>query len=528
MTEPTNYDVVIVGSGFGGAPSALRLAEKGYSVLVLEKGRRFQPEDFPKTNWNLKRWMWMPQLGWRGLFKMTFLPHITALSGVGVGGGSLTYANTLPLPKSGFFSAPSWAHLGKWADELAPHYDTAQRMLGATKNELPTYSDEVIREVAEDLGREDKYELTNVAVFFGKSGETVPDPYFGGEGPARTGCNGCGGCMLGCRYGAKNTLDRNYLFLAEKRGVRVNPDTEVTWVRPLPTGGYRIDARHGTSAITVRNKRRSFTAKHVIFAGGVLGTVPLLLKLKRSRFGLPNLSDHVGRFVRTNSEVLMGIVSRDHDMSQGIAIGSILHTDDHSHVEPVRYPAGAGFFRLMAAPHATGNTLAARLTSSVRELARHPMKHFKASVLPDWARYTLIMLYMRTLDGHLTLKLGRGLRTGGGLGLSTELSAGPSPTASIPEADEIGQRIADKVGGVMQSMVTETLQGIPTTAHILGGCCMGRDETEGVIDAQHRVHGYDGLYVIDGSAVSANPGVNPALTITALAERAASFFPPRS
>src|SRR5512140_2702970 len=397
-----DQDFVISGSGFGGSVSALRLVEKGYRVLLLEKGRRLGPADFPKTNWNLKRWFWLPRLGFRGLFKMTFLRHVTALSGVGVGGGSLVYANTLPVPKDDFFNAPSWGSLASWKTELAAHYATALRMLGATRNPVVTPPDEILRDVAKEIGREDSFEMTNVAIYFGQPGITVPDPFFGGEGPERTGCTSCGGCMLGCRYGAKNTLDRNYLWLAEKRGLKIEADTEVTWVRPLSTGGYEITARKGTSFLPFLNREVKFTARNVVFAGGVLGTVPLLLRLKESPDGLPRLSDRVGEFVRTNSEVLMGIVSAksEPDLSKGIAIGSIVHTDEHSHLEPVRYPAGSGFFRLLAMPHAPGETIPARFAAALARFARQPLRSLRAFFVADWAKRTMILLYMRTVDGH--------------------------------------------------------------------------------------------------------------------------------
>ena len=353
-------------------------------------------------------------------------------------------------------------------------------------------------------------------MYFGEPGKTVPDPFFGGEGPDRTGCIGCGACMTGCRFGAKNTLDRNYLYLAEKRGLEVHTETEVTAVRPVDGGGYRVEARGG----------RVFTAKNVVFAGGVLGTLDLLLRMKADPAGLPRLSDRLGAFVRTNSESLIEVVSnrRDHDLSKGIAIGSILETDEHSHLEPTRYGAGSGFFRLLAAPHVAGASFWSRMANLAGSVARHPIKLLRALTVPDFSKYSVILLYMRTLEGSLRMKLGRGLTTGFTKGLTTELGEGAAPTASIPEATDLAHRVAAKVDGLPVSLVTETRpRRADDVAHILGGCCMwaATEQDERVIDRRdHRVFGYDGLFVIDGSAVSANPGVNPSLTITALAERA--------
>ncbi len=520
------WDFVIVGSGFGGSVSALRLVEKGYRVLVLEKGKRFTPDEYPKSNWNLPKWLWLPSLGFRGIFKMTFLRHVTALTGVGVGGGSLVYANTLPIPPDNFFTAPSWGCLAEWKGELAPHYDVARRMLGTARNPRMTPPDEVLRGVAEEIGRGGSWHPTDVAVFFGTPGETVSDPYFGGEGPPRTGCTFGGGCMIGCRDGGKNTLDKNYLFLAERRGLSIEADTEVTWIRPRAGGGFEVTARHGRSPFPFLRTRRTYTARNVVLAGGVLGTVELLLKLKETSDGLPKVSDRLGEFVRTNSEVQMGVVSDSgEDLSKGIAIGSILQTDEHSHLEPVRYPAGSGFFRLLAMPHAPGDTVLQRFLNAGGVLFRHPLKTLKAWLTPDWAKHTMILLYMRTVEGTLRMKLGRGIRTGFRRGLSTGDGTGPQAKAWLPEATELSQKVEKRLGGFTQSLLTETLLGIPTTAHILGGCCMGESAATGVIDHRHRVFGYEGLYVIDGSAISANPGVNPSLTIAALAERAMTFIP---
>ncbi|MBI4616937.1 MAG: GMC family oxidoreductase [Planctomycetes bacterium] len=521
-----DWDYVVVGSGFGGSVCALRLVEKGYRVLVLEKGRRFAPADFPRTNWDVKRWLWLPRLGMRGLFQMSFFRHMTVLSGVGVGGGSLVYGNTLPIPKDDFFEAPSWARLAPWKDELAPHYSTARRMLGAVPNPMLGLPDHVIGEIAKDLGRPEEHHPTTVAVYFGESGKTVPDPYFGGEGPERTGCIGCGGCMLGCRHGAKNTLDHNYLWLAERRGLTLSADTEVTWIRAIPGGGYEVRARVGPEFLASRRRPVRHTARNVVLAGGVLGTLALLFRLKASRHGLPNLSDRLGWSVRTNSESLIGVTSRRRsaDFSKGIAISSILHTDRHSHLEPVRYPEGSNFFRLLTAPHVAGRTGAQRLARLAGIVLGHPLDYLRLLSVPDWAKHSIILLYMRTLEGCLRLRPSRGH-----LGaLATALDEGPAPTASIPEATDLACRVAAKIDGLPSALITETLFGVPSTAHILGGCCMGDSSATGVIDHRHRVFGYDGLYVVDGSAISANPGVNPSLTIAALGERAMGFVPENS
>jgi len=527
----SHWDWIVIGSGFGGSVSALRLVEKGYRVLLLEKGKRFQPQDFADNNWDLKRWMWMPGVGLQGIFQMSFLPHVTVMHGVGVGGGSLVYANTLPTPRDAFFEASSWGHLAEWKRELAPHYATAKRMLGATENPLMTRGDRVLEEIAHEIGRPEHFHPTEVAVYFGAPGKRVPDPFFGGKGPERVGCTFCGACMTGCKVGAKNTLDKNYLWLAEHAGLTLVPETEVVAVRPRDGKGYVVEAKSGVPGLGKKRKSLSYTADRVVFAGGVMGTMPLLLAMKADKRGLPHLSERLGEAVRTNSESLIGVIAPEAEaaFSKGVAITSILHTDDHSHIEPVRYGDGSGFFRTMVLPHSPGGNLAERVAAMVKNVVKDPRTWAKALRIEDFARQSQIMLYMRTLEGTLRMRLGRSALNGFQRGLVTELDdPTQAPKAFMPEATELAERFAQKVGGVTASMLTETLLGVPSTAHILGGAGMGRHADEGVIDKDHKVFGYDGLYVIDGSAVSANPGVNPSLTITALAERAMSKIPTRA
>lgn len=514
-----DYDYIIIGSGFGGSVSALRLAEKGYKVLVLEKGKEWRNQDFPKSSWNIRRWLWMPFLRLFGFFKITFFRHITILSGVGVGGGSLVYANTLPVPKSKFFQSPSWAHLADWEKELRPFYPVALKMLGANRNPILQIGDKALQQMATEIGKEHLFEPTNVAVFFGEAEKTVPDPYFDGEGPERAGCNHCGGCMIGCRYNAKNTLDKNYLFLARKRGVAVQAESEVRDVRPLggPDGseGYRVSWKRSTRFLGAKG---TLTSRGVIFAGGVLGTVPLLLKLKDG--SLPNLSGKVGEGVRTNSESLVGITDykREKTFSEGVAIGSILHTDENSHLEPVRYPAGSGFWRILMAPMAHGGSFFKRQMLVFMDLLRDPISNLRTYFVDDWARRTQILLFMQTLDS--TLRFRKGI-----FGMGSAVDNGQKPSAFVPEARDLANHYARIVGGKPTALATETMLGIPTTAHILGGCVMGKDADEGVIDSENRVFGYQNMFICDGSMISANPGVNPSLTITAISERAMSKIP---
>jgi cholesterol oxidase len=512
------YDYAIIGSGFGGSVSACRLTEKGYDVLMLEKGSELKAQDFPETNWNIKRWLWAPVFGFRGLFQIRPFRHVTVLAGNGVGGGSLTYANTLPIPRRHFFVNPAWAGLADWETELAPHYQMARHMLGAAPTNFLTPADALLKMIAEERGTPEAFEKPHVAIFMGEPGKTVPDPYFGGEGPARTGCIKCGACMTGCRHGAKNSLDKNYLYFARKRGLTLQADTEVFHVSPLSSGGYLIKTKVGRGIFGRRVA--AYRAKNVIFSAGALGTNSLLLRLKEDPTALPSISEQLGHRVRTNSEslIMVTIPESPDDQSTGIAINSLLQTDDHSHLEMVRYGSGSGFFRMITAPHVGGAPGFLQIFKMIIAVFTRPWLFFRVFFVRGWASATMILLYMRSTEGTIRFrrKYGR---------MDTELEGGDRPRANIPEATELAHLIAEKTGGLAQSSFIEPIFDIPTTAHILGGCCMGDSAHTGVIDSRHRLYGYDGIYVIDGSSISANLGVNPSLTITALAERAMSFIP---
>lgn len=515
-----NFDYVIIGSGFGGSVSALRLSEKGYKVLIIEKGKWFKSEDFPKTNWDLKKWIWEPKLLMKGFFKMTFLNHVTVLSGVGVGGGSLTYANTLPIPKQHFFTSGSWATLNNWEEELKPHYDTAYKMLGAAINPKLHAADNVIKEIAIEIGKETHFEAAKVAVFFGEAGRTVDDPYFEGKGPNRTGCTHCGACMTGCRYNAKNTLDKNYLYLAQQLGAEILAEKEVCNVSAIGnedgSDGYKIEFKSSIG----KKENGSFTAKGVIFSGGVLGTVPLLLKLKQK--SLPNLSEKTSCNIRTNNESLLLVTSTEKnskDFSKGLAIGSILHTDENSHLEPVRYGDGSSFFRMLTIPVVHHKFALVRVLGILGLVIKHPIKLMKTIFINNYAKRTTVLLFMQTLDSTLRIKLGKITR------MKTEKEEGQKPNAFIPEALTLGKKFGEIVNGIPYANFTDVLLGTPTTAHILGGAVMGENISEGVIDKHCNVFGYKNMMICDGSMISANPGVNPSLSITAITEYTMSKIP---
>jgi cholesterol oxidase len=518
--QETAYDadVVVIGSGFGGSVAALRAAEKGYRVAVLEAGRRFTNETLPKTSWELKKFLWAPRLGWMGIQRITPLNDVLVLSGAGVGGGSLVYANTLYTPLDDFFGDRQWAHITDWKAELAPYYDQAERMLGVTKNTTMTPSDIEMKAVAEEMGVGHTFTLTPVGVFFGPAGTSVPDPYFGGAGPDRTGCIQCGECMIGCRHNAKNRLDLTYLHLAEGLGAVIHPETTVTAVRPRPEGGYLVETQHTTR----RGKHATYTAAQVVFAAGTLGTQRLLLRM-RDEGVLPRLSSRLGELTRTNSEAILGAMSKRKgvDYTRGVAITSSFYPDARTHVEPVRYGRGSNAMGLLSTHMTDGGGRLPRWVKWVGQVLRHPLLTRRLLWLRGWSERTIIVLVMQSLDNSLTVRRKRSLF---GERLVTKQGHGePNPTW-IPVGNEVTRRVAKRIGGVPGGSVGE-IANIPMTAHIIGGCPIGDSPDTGVLDPWHRLYGYEGLHVVDGAAVSANLGVNPSLTITAQAERAMAFWP---
>lgn len=514
-----DYDVVVVGSGFGGSVAALRLAEKGYKVAVLEAGRRFTDDQLPKTSWRLRKYLWAPWLGCYGLQRIHLLPDVLVMAGAGVGGGSLNYANTLYQPPKRFFDDPQWGHITDWQDELNPYYDQARRMLGVVDNPLVTAADKVMREVADDMGVGDTFTTTPVGVFFGNGTERESDPFFGGVGPERTACTECGSCMTGCRVGAKNTLVKNYLHLAENAGVTVLPLTTVRAVRPSAEGYEVVTRRTGAK---LRRKDTSIFAGQVVFAAGTYGTQKLLLAMKETG-ELPELSDQLGSVVRTNSEAVLAATARDRevDYTQGIAITSSFHPDDHTHIEPVRYGKGSNAIGLLQTVLSDGGGPVPRVFKTIGVALRHPAAFFRSLSVRHWSEKTVIALVMQTDDNSLELG---SKRTIFGRQLTSRRGAGDPPPSWIPQGHKAIRLLADKIDGDPGGSIAEVVN-IPMTAHFLGGCVIGADADHGVVDPYHRIYGHPGLHVVDGSAVSANLGVNPSLTITAQAERAIAMWP---
>jgi cholesterol oxidase len=536
-----DYDVVVVGSGFGGSVTALRLTEKGYRVGVLEAGRRFTRDTLPKNSWDIKNYLWAPRLGMYGIQRIHLLGNVMVLAGAGVGGGSLNYANTLYVPPKPFFEDPQWKDITDWEGELKPYYDQARRMLGVRLNPTMTPSDVHLKAAAERMGVGDTFHMAPVGVFFGdgqdadgsagaKPGEEVADPYFGGVGPSRKACTECGECMTGCRHGAKNTLNENYLHLAEKAGATVHPMTTVVSVTDDSRGGYAVQ----TLPTDERRKGegRTFTAQRVVLAAGTYGTQTLLHRMKAGG-QLPYLSKRLGELTRTNSEALVGAQTDNRryrkahgapraDFTKGVAITSSIHPDENTHIEPVRYGKGSnamGGLSILQVPYAEGSS---RVAGWLVNAARHPLLVLRSLSNRRWSERTIIGLVMQSLDNSLTTYL---KPKGAGRGLLTARQGHGAPNPKqIRAASQAASVIAEEINGFAGSNVGE-LMGTPLTAHFLGGCPIGAGAEEGVIDPYHRLYGHPGISVVDGAAVSANLGVNPSLTITAQAERAMSFWP---
>jgi len=529
-----SFDYVIVGSGFGGSVSAMRLTQKGYNVLVLERGKRFEDKDFAKTNWNVFKYIWLPNLRCFGIMQFSFFRHVLALHGSGVGGGSLGYANVLMIPNDKLFENPAWKHLADWKNELMPHYETACRMLGVTINPQLWPADEVIQQIAAEMGTLPTFRPTPVGTFFGeagKEGQAYADPYFGGEGPDRNACQQCGGCMVGCRHNAKNTLVKNYLYFAEKWGAEIRSESLVTDVRPLPPNqpdDARYEVEYQNTTGWLPKPKTVVRTRNVIFSAGALGTMRILFRCRDMTKSLPKISSRLGEMVRTNSESLLGSTARklNQDYSKGVAITSIFNADEVTSIEPVRYPAGSSLIRLLSGPMVDrDDSIPMRILKTLFQIVTRPLDFAITHLRPGWARRTTIMLVMQTVDNRIRMRLGRSLFTLWRKNLISSTDSDNSIPTMLPIGHEVTRNFAKKTNGIPAGSFNESLFKIPITAHILGGVPFGSDDQEGVIDLTCQIHNYPGLYVVDGSIMPGNPGVNPSLTITALAEYAMSNIP---
>jgi cholesterol oxidase len=528
-------DYIVVGSGFGGSVSALRLSEKGYRVLVLERGERFESEDLPRTNWDFRNYLWLPVLRCFGILQISLFRGLFVFHSSGVGGGSLVYAAVLMKPPRDFFHSPAWRFPGNWEARLEPHYATAKHMLGVAPNPRLWPADEALRSISTEAGREDAFNPTEVGIFFGEEGAQVSDPYFGGSGPDRTGCIHCGACMVGCRHNAKNSLDKNYLYFAERHGAKVIARAEVETITPAPADapdGARFEVEYRDPTAFIGGPIRRLRARNVILSAGVLGTLRLLIRCRDEIGTLPDLSPQLGTNVRTNSEAFVGAfgLREREDHSEGLAISSIYRADESTSIEPIRFPGDSTMlFRVLGTPLVReGGGLLRRTWRMLAASLRRPLETLNLKILPGLSRRGVALMLMQNEDNALDMRLSRSLYTLFRKGLVAEHHT----ENRIPVNLELGNRmaldVADRIHGKPMSAVPSAWLDLPMTAHMLGGCTFGRDAKEGVIDENFQVHGYPGLYVVDGSVVPANPGINPSLTITALAEYAMSRMPPAS
>jgi len=526
-TSDFDYDWLIIGSGFGGSVSALRLSEKAYRVGVLECGKRFKDEDYAKSTWNLRRYLWMPFLGLRGILRMTLFKDIFVFSGAGVGGGSTVFANTLYRAKPAYFDNEQWNGLEDWQSTLSPFYDTAEKMLGVNIVPYENPGDELMKNLACHFGMEDTFQRTPVGVFFGPEGVEVDDPYFDGQGPKRTGCTKCGACMVGCRVGAKNTLLKNYLWFAEKNGAEIHADRQVVDIQPLGAAdgseGYLVTTER--AGAWFNKKRRVFTSKGLVMSAGALGTNSLLAQCKH-RGSLPNISKQLGELVRTNSESILAVTLPDDSIPvwNTVAIGASIHVDADTHIEFVTYGEKGDFMGYIFTLLTGKGTSVTRPLIWLSNIFRHPIQFLKTLLPIGWSKRVVILLVMQSLDNAISIRTKRKIFGKGVKLVTTQDEEKPNPTY-IDIANKSAEWLAEKTGGAAQSVIFEAVANIPSTAHLLGGAAIGQDSESGVIDKYHRVYGYQNMLVCDGSAVPANPGVNPSLTITAMAEWAMSNIP---
>jgi cholesterol oxidase len=528
------FDYVIVGSGFGGSVSAMRLSEKGYHVLVLERGKRFRDEDLPRTSWNIWKYLWLPALRCFGILQMNLSRGYFVYHSSGVGGGSLVYAAVLMRPKQEFFESPAWRRFGDWSKILQPHYQTALKMLGVATNPRLWPADYALQTVSEDFGYGSTFRPTQVGIFFGEEGASIPDPYFGGTGPSRIACTHCGACIVGCRVGAKNTLDKNYLYFAEKMGATVYPECMVDSIHPLTGEGYdgaRYEIHYHSSTAWISRPIKKLRARNVVLSAGVLGTHTLLLRCRDELRSLPQISPHLGEGVRTNSEAFLGAFqpSQPVDHSKGLSISSIFSADEKTQAEPVRMPDGSSLLlMILSSPLIQEHkNFLVRLWLTGLQILLHPWQYINTKIVPGLCKRGIAVMLMQTEDNRMRLRLGRNPFAFFRRGLVAEQDLQHSVPVNLELGKRVVRALATKFKGYATGSVTAGLINVPMTAHILGGCRFGETANEGVVGLDCQVHNYPGLYIVDGSIVPANPGVNPTLTITALAEYAMSQVPPK-